>query len=185
LAIDTSDFKNGLAFYLDGEVYQILEFQHVKPGKGGAFVRTRLKKLKNGNVIEKTFRSGEKVEPCFLETVEYQFLFRQGSELTLMDLEIAVPEDAIGPPARFLKEETPVSALQADGQVLGWELPNFLELKIVEAEPGVRGDTASGGVFKGATLETGAAIQVPMHINEGDVVKVDTRTGDYLERVKR
>lgn len=189
MAIDTSDFTNGMAFYMDGDIYQIIEFQHVKPGKGGAFVRTRLKKVKTGNVFEKTFRSGEKFEPCFLEKVPFQFLFRTGSELTLMDLDsyeqVSVPEDAIGDAARFLKEEAEVQALTADGEVLGYECPNFVELKVTEAEPGVKGNSASGGVFKGATVETGAGVQVPMHIEEGDVIKIDTRNGAYIERVSK
>lgn len=189
MAIDTSDFTNGMAFYLDGDIYQILEFQHVKPGKGGAFVRTRLKRLKTGNVMEKTFRSGERFEPCFLEKVAYQYLYRTGNELTLMDLDsyeqVSVPESAIGDAAQFLKEETEVQALTADGEVLGYELPNFVELKVTEAEPGVRGNSASGGVMKGATVETGAPVQVPMHIEEGDVIKIDTRSGAYLERVSK
>ncbi|MGE3127006.1 MAG: elongation factor P [Fimbriimonadaceae bacterium] len=189
MAIDTSDFRNGLAFYLDGEIYQILEFQHVKPGKGGAFVRTRLKRLRSGNVMEKTFRSGEKVDPCFLETVEFQYLYRQADDLVLMDTDsyeqVHVPVDQIGDAARFLKEEAMVNALTADGAVLGYEIANFAELEVTEAEPGVRGDTASGGVTKGATLETGASVQVPMHIDVGDVIKVDTRTGQYIERVNK
>lgn len=178
-----------MAFYMDGEIYQILEFQHVKPGKGGAFVRTRLKKVKTGNVFEKTFRSGEKFDPCFLEKVPYQFLYRTGSDLTLMDLDTyeqtSVPESVIGEAARFLKDEIEVQALTADGEVLGYECPNFVELKVSTAEPGVRGNTASGGVLKGATVETGAAVQVPMHIEEGDLIKVDTRTGAYIERVSK
>ncbi|MBS1724000.1 MAG: elongation factor P [Armatimonadetes bacterium] len=189
VAIDTSDFQNGMAFYMDGEIYQILEFQHVKPGKGGAFVRTRLKKVKTGNVFEKTFRSGEKFDPCFLEKVPYQFLFRTGSELTFMDLDsyeqTSIPEGVIGDAARFLKDEAEVQALTADGEVLGWECPNFVELAVTESEPGVRGNTASGGVMKGATVETGAPVQVPMHIEVGDVIKIDTRTGSYIERVSK
>lgn len=189
MAIDTSDFTNGMAFYMDGDIYQILDFQHVKPGKGGAFVRTRLKKVKTGNVFEKTFRSGEKFDPCFLEKRPFQYLFRTGDELTLMDLDTyeqnSVPQDEIGEAARFLKEGTEVQALTADGEVLGYECPNFLELAITEAEPGVRGNSASGGVMKGATVETGAAVQVPMHIEVGDVIKLDTRNGAYIERVSK
>jgi elongation factor P len=189
MAIDTSDFRNGMAFYLDGEVVQILEFQHVKPGKGGAFVRTRLKRLRNGSVVEKTFRSGEKVDPCYIERVPYQFLFRQGDQVTLMDLDsyeqVQVPSESLGPQARFLKEEMEVQAVTADGQILGYEVPNFVELAVTETEPGVKGDTVSGSVTKSATLETGATVQVPFHINEGDVVKIDTRSGDYLERVSK
>lgn len=189
MAIDTSDFTNGMAFYMDGDIYQILEFQHVKPGKGGAFVRTRLKKVKTGNVFEKTFRSGEKFDPCFLEKVPFQFLFRTGDDLTLMDLDsyeqVSVPSSSIGDSAQYLKEEVEVTALTADGEVLGYEVPNFVVLKVTSAEPGVRGNTATGGVLKGATVETGAAVQVPMHIEEGDNIKIDTRNGAYIERVNK
>lgn len=189
MAIDTSDFRNGMAIYIDGEVHQIIEFQHVKPGKGGAFVRTKLRKLKSGNTLEKTFRSGEKVEPAFVEKVTFQYLYRTGSELTLMDTDtydqVSVPEKHFGDSARFLKEEMEVMALVADGEVLGYEVPNFVELAVAQTDPGIRGDTASGGATKPATMETGAVIQVPFHINEGDVLKVDTRSGSYLERVSK
>jgi elongation factor P len=189
LAIDTSDFKTGMAFYMENEPYQILEFQHVKPGKGGAFVRTRLKRLKNNAVLEKTFRSGERFEPAYMEKRQYQFLYRQGAELILMDLDsyeqIPVAEGTVGPSAKYLKEESEIQALVVDDEILGYELPNTLELVIAETEPGVKGDTVSGGVTKPATLETGAIIQVPFHIKEGDVVKVDTRTDSYIERVNK
>lgn len=189
MAIDTSDFKNGMHMYLDGEVYTIIEFQHVKPGKGGAFVRTRLRKVKTGSNLEKTFRSGEKVEPAFVEKTKLQFLYRQGNELVLMDLDTyeqeQVPESQIGGQAKFLKDDMEITALVANGETLGYELPNFVELQIVETDPGYKGDTVSGGSTKPAKLESGATIQVPFHINEGDVVKVDTRTESYLERVKK
>ena len=189
MAIDTSDFKNGMHFYLDGDVYTITEFQHVKPGKGGAFVRTRLRKLKSGQVLEKTFRSGERVEPAFVEKVKMQFLFRQAGDLVLMDLDtyeqIPVPEETIGAQAKYLKEDVEIVALSANGETLGYELPNFVELEIVEADPGFKGDTVSGGSTKAAKLESGATINVPFHINVGDIVKVDTRTDSYLERVKK
>ncbi|MCG9895264.1 MAG: elongation factor P [Fimbriimonadaceae bacterium] len=186
---DTSDFRNGLAFNMDGEIVQIIEFQHVKPGKGGAFVRTKLKRLRTGATVDKTFRSGEKIDPVFLERVEYQYLYRQGEELVLMDLDsfeqINVPEAVIGDGTEFLKEEMKVLALVANDDVLGYEIPNFVELEIAQTDPGFKGDTVSGSSTKPATLETGAVIQVPYHIKEGDVVKVDTRSGAYLERVKR
>ena len=189
MAIDTSDFRNGMAFYLDGEVHQIVEFQHVKPGKGGAFVRTKLRRLKTGNTLEKTFRAGERVEPCFVEKVNFQFLYRAGNELTLMDLDTydqtSVPEKEFGEGAKFLKEEMEVLAMVADGTVLGYEVPNFVELEITQTDPGVKGDTVSGGATKPATLETGAVVQVPFHLNEGDVIKVDTRTSNYIERVSK
>lgn len=189
MAIDTSDFRNGMAMYLDGEVYQIVEFQHVKPGKGGAFVRTKLRKLKTGNTVEKTFRAGERVEPAFLERVKLQFLYRQGDELVLMDLDtyeqIHVPESVIGTQAKYLKEEMEVGSLVVDGESLGYEIPSVVELVIEETDPGYKGDTVSGSSTKPAKLETGAMINVPYHIKEGDVVKVDTRTDEYLERVKK
>ena len=189
LAIDTSDFKNGMHFYLDGEVYTIVEFQHVKPGKGGAFVRTRLRKLRSGQALEKTFRSGERVEPAFVEKVKMQYLYRQSGDLILMDLDtyeqIPVPEENLGSQAKYLKEDVEVVALKAGEETLGYELPNFVELEIVEADPGFKGDTVSGGSTKAAKLESGATINVPFHINVGDIVKVDTRTDSYLERVKK
>lgn len=189
MAIDTSDFKNGIAFYLEGEVYQIVEFQHVKPGKGGAFVRTRLRKLKTGNVIEKTFRSGEKVEPAWMERRKMQFLYRAGDELVLMDLDSYeqdhVTEAKFGPTSVYLKEEMEVGAMTVDGEVLGYEVPNTVELLVEQTDPGVKGDTVSGGVTKPAVLESGATVNVPLHINEGDLIKVDTRTASYIERVSK
>lgn len=188
MAIDTSDFKNGMHFYMDGDVWTILEFQHVKPGKGGAFVRTRLKKVRTGQVIEKTFRSGERVEPAFVEKTPMQFLYKQGGEAILMDLDtyeqIPVPVGNLGDQAKYLKDETEINALVAGSDTLGYELPNFVELEVVETDPGFRGDTVSGS-NKPAKLETGATVQVPFHINIGDVIKVDTRTDAYLERVKK
>ncbi|MBS1717024.1 MAG: elongation factor P [Armatimonadetes bacterium] len=188
MAVDTSDFKNGMHFFMDGDVWTILEFQHVKPGKGGAFVRTRLRKIKTGAVMEKTFRSGEKVEPAFVEKAKMQYLYRQGGNVILMDLDsyeqVEVPEENLGDQAAFLKEEAEVIALVWNEQHLGYELPNFVELKVTETDPGFKGDTVSGS-NKPAKLESGATIQVPFHISEGDVVKVDTRTGAYLERVKK
>lgn len=189
MAIDTSDFKSGIAIYLDGEVCQIIDFQHVKPGKGGAFVRTKLKRLRTGGTIEKTFRAGEKMDAAYLEKKPYQYLYRQGDELVLMDLEsyeqVPVEQSVIGPAAKFLKEEMEVVGLLADGKVLGYELPNFVELQITETDPAYKGDTVGGGATKPAKLESGAVVQVPFHIGEGDVVKVDTRTGTYLERVSK
>lgn len=174
---------------LDGDVYTIIEFQHVKPGKGGAFVRTRMRKVKTGSVLERTFRSGEKVEPVFVEKVKKQFLYRQGDDLVLMDMDSyeqdPVPSASLGDQAKYLKEDSELIVLEANGEVLGYELPSFVELQIVETEPGYKGDTVSGGATKSAKLETGAVINVPFHINEGDIVKIDTRTDSYLERVKK
>jgi len=189
LAIDTSDFKNGMHIYLDGEVFTVVEFQHVKPGKGGAFVRTKLRKLKTGATLERTFRAGERVEPAFVEKTRLQFIYRQGSDLVLMDMDTyeqePVPESTIGDQAKYLKDDMEITALVADGEVLGYEMPNFVELQVVETDPGYKGDTVSGSSTKPAKLESGATIQVPFHINEGDHVKVDTRTDAYLERVKK
>ena len=188
MAIDTSDFKNGMHFYMDGDVWTIIEFQHVKPGKGGAFVRTRLRKVRTGQVIEKTFRSGERVEPAFVERVAMQYLYKQGSDAIVMDLDtyeqIPIPFGTLGDQGAFLKEESEIAALQANGETLNYELPNFVELEVTETDPGFKGDTVSGS-NKPAKLETGATVQVPLFVNIGDVIKVDTRTGGYLERVKK
>ena len=189
LAIDTSDFKNGMHFYLDGEVFTIVEFQHVKPGKGGAFVRTKLRKIRTGQSLEKTFRAGERVEPAFVEKLKMQFLGRQRGQALVMDLDsyeqFEIPENELGDQAKYLRDDAEIVALVAGGETLGYELPNFVELEVVETDPGYKGDTVSGGSTKVAKLESGASIQVPFHINTGDVVKVDTRTDSYLERVKR
>jgi elongation factor P len=189
LAIDTSDFKNGMHMYLDGDVWTIIEFQHVKPGKGGAFVRTKLRKVRSGQVLEKTFRSGERVEPAFVEKMKMQFLYRQNEDAILMDMDtyeqIPVPMTALGDQGKYLKEDMEIVALQASSETLGYELPNFIELEIVETDPGYKGDTVSGSSTKPAKLESGAVINVPFHLNVGDVVKVDTRTDSYLERVKK
>ncbi|MBI1331529.1 MAG: elongation factor P [Armatimonadetes bacterium] len=186
---DTSDFKTGMAFQMDGDIWTLLEFQHVKPGKGGAFVRTRLRKVKSGQVLEKTFRSGEKIDPVFLEKVKMQFLYKQGSEAILMDLDsyeqIPVEMATLGDQAEYLKEDMEIISLQVREEVLGYELPNFVELEVVETDPGERGNTVSGGATKPAKLESGATVQVPFHINIGDVLKIDTREGKYLERVKK
>ncbi len=175
--------------YLDGEVYTIVEFQHVKPGKGGAFVRTKLRKLKSAASLERTFRAGERVEPAFVEKKKLQFLYKQNDELVLMDMDTyeqdPVSESTIGDQAKYLKEDMEITALVAGGEILGYELPNFIELQVVETDPGYRGDTVSGSSTKPAKLESGATIQVPFHINEGDYVKVDTRSDAYLERVKK
>ncbi|MBL8087832.1 MAG: elongation factor P [Chthonomonas sp.] len=178
-----------MAIYIDGEVYQILEFQHVKPGKGGAFVRTRLRRLRTGNNFERTFRSGEKFESAYMEKKKLQYLYRQGDEIVLMDLDsydqVHTTEEQFGEGCKYLKEEMEVQALTVDDKVMGYELPNTVELVISETEPGVKGDTVSGGATKPATLETGAVVQVPFHINEGDLIKVDTRSDSYIERVSK
>ncbi len=185
--MDTSDFRNGLSFILDGDIFTIVEFQHVKPGKGGAFVRTKIRNLKTGGTIDKTFRAGEKIEHARLDRKPMQYLYHQGDEYFLMDTEsyeqVSVPRSAIGDSVKYLKDGTEVSVIDHDGTIVGVEVPFFAELEIAETDPGVRGDTASGG-SKPATLETGAVINVPFFVNIGDKVKVDTRTDSYLERVK-
>lgn len=184
----TSDFRNGLTFMLNGEIYSILEFQHVKPGKGGAFVRTKLKGVVSGKVIEKTFRSGESVEAVRVERRPYQFLYREGDIYHFMHKEtfeqIPIPEDKLDRP-EFLTENqnVQVAVLAENEKILFTELPEQVVLEVVQTEPGVKGDTAQGG-SKSAKLESGAEIQVPLFINEGDRVKVNTREGSYLERVK-
>jgi len=184
---DTSDFKTGMAFQMEGDIWTLLEFQHVKPGKGGAFVRTKLRKVKSGQVLEKTFRSGEKIEQVSLEKVKMQFLYKQQGEAILMDLDsyeqIHVDMSTLGGQAEFLKEDMEIISLQVREQVLGYELPNFVELQVAETDPGERGNTVSGGATKAAMLETGASVQVPFHINVGDVLKIDTRGGSYVERI--
>jgi elongation factor P len=185
--IDTSDFRNGMSIELEGEIYTIVEFQHVKPGKGGAFVRTRLKNLKSGATLEKTFRAGEKMEQAILERRPMNYLYSSDGEHFFMDMEsfeqVGLPNAVLGDSAKYLKENTEVQMLLHKERIIGADLPFFMELEVSETDPGVRGDTASGG-SKPATLETGAVVNVPLFINVGDQVKVDTRTNQYLERVK-
>src|SRR5499426_43426 len=185
MQVSTADFKKGLRIVFDDQPYSIVDFQHVKPGKGGAFVRTKLKHMRLGRVIDNTFRAGEKVELVDFEEKRMQFLYRD-DRYHFMDLEtydqISLSSDEVGDARDFLKENTEVEILFIEGSPASVELPNFIELAIVKTDPGIRGDTASGG-SKPATLETGAVIQVPLFLNEGDVIKVDTRSGEYLGRV--
>jgi elongation factor P len=185
--IDTSDFRNGLSIELDGQIFQIVEFQHVKPGKGGAFVRTRLKNFQTGAVLEKTFRAGERMEQAIIERRPVNFLYSQGDEYFFMDMEtfdqFSVPASQLGSKVKYLKDNTEAETLVHNDRVIGVEIPFFMELAVVETDPGLRGDTASGG-SKPATLETGAVVQVPLFINVGDRVKVDTRSDTYLERAR-
>jgi elongation factor P len=185
--IDTSHFKNGMSLELDGDIYTIVEFQHVKPGKGGAFVRTRLKNLKTSATLEKTFRAGEKMEQAILERKPMNYLYSSDGEHFFMDMEsyeqVGLPASILGDAARYLKENTEVQMLMHREQIIGADVPFFMELEVAQTDPGVRGDTASGG-SKPATLETGAVVNVPLFINVGDRVRVDTRTNQYLERAK-
>ena len=181
----TSDFRNGLKIDFEGDPYVITYFQHVKPGKGGAFVRTKLKNLKTGAVIEHTFRSGDKVEKPDLEEREMQFMYRMENEFHFMETrtyeQIYLDADHMGDAANYMIENLPVRVLFYKGEPIGIDLPIFITLSIVETEPGVRGDTVSGAT-KPATLESGAVVQVPLFLSVGDRVKVDTRTGTYIER---
>ncbi|MDY0094211.1 MAG: elongation factor P [Candidatus Vecturithrix sp.] len=184
----TNQFRNGLKIELANEPFVIVEFQHVKPGKGGAFVRTKLKSLLTGNVLERTFRSGEKVGKPQLEEKEMQYLYVSDNQYHVMDMEtyeqLFLTEEQLGTSKNYLQENVVVKVLFYNGQPIGVDVPIFVELRIAKTDPGVRGDTASGGT-KPATLETGATVQVPLFLNEGDVIKVDTRTGGYIERVQK
>ena len=185
MQVSTAEFKKGLKIQHDGQPYTIVDFQHVKPGKGGAFVRTKLKHMRQGRVIDNTFRAGEKVELVDFDEKHMQYLYKD-ERYHFMDTEtydqISLSPDEVGDARDFLKENTEVDILFIDGSPVTVELPNFMELAIVKTDPGIRGDTASGG-SKPAQLETGATIQVPLFLNEGDVVKVDTRSAEYLSRV--
>ena len=183
----TAEFKKGLKIEIDGTPYIIVDFQHVKPGKGGAFVRTKLKNLLNGRVVDQTFRSGEKLEKPDLMEREMQYLYREGDRYCMMDNEtyeqIMLTEEQVGEARLYLIENLNVEVLFFNQAPLAVELPNFVELEVAQTEPGFKGDTAAGGT-KPATLESGATLQVLLFISEGDRVRVDTRTGNYIERVK-
>lgn len=184
--ISTNDFRTGLTIELDGEAFQVIEFQHVKPGKGAAFVRSKLRNLRTGAVIEKTFNAGEKVPRARIERREVQYLYNDGKDYFFMDMEnydqLAMNASQLGDAVKFLKENMSLQILNFQGKSIGVELPNFVELEVVETAPGIRGDTASGG-SKPATLETGAVVQVPLFVNVGDKIQIDTRTGNYIKRV--
>lgn len=182
------DFKNGVTFEMDGNVFQVVEFQHVKPGKGAAFVRTKLKNVITGAVIEKTFSPTDKYENAYVERKDMQYLYNDGELYYFMDLEsfeqLPLEESKLGDNFRFVKEEMLCKIISYKGNVFGVEPPMFVELEVTDTEPGFKGDTATGA-SKPATLETGAQIKVPLFINIGDVLKIDTRTGEYLERAKQ
>jgi elongation factor P len=183
--ISTNQFKNGMHIEVDGTVYRIVEFQHVKPGKGGAFVRTKLKALQSGAVVDKTFRAGEKMSRIHTEVSNVTYLYNDGSDVVLMDSEtfeqIHLPADSLNEELRFMKENDTVQLLLVDGKPSSLQLPASVELEVVETEPGVRGDTVSN-VTKPATLETGAVVSVPMFVNVGERIKVDTREARYISR---
>lgn len=184
--ISAGDFKNGLTIEIDGTVFQIIEFQHVKPGKGAAFVRTKLKNVVDGGVVEKTFRPTEKYPQAHIDKKEMQYLYSEGDMYNFMDMEsydqIALPDEAIGDTMKFVKENDMVKMVSYKGNIFSVEPPMFAELEVTETEPGVKGDTATN-VTKPATVETGAQVNVPIFVNQGDVIQIDTRTGEYLKRI--
>jgi elongation factor P len=184
---DTSDFRNGLIIKYKNDLYTITEFQHVKPGKGGAFVRTTLKNLRSGKVLDNTFRAGEGIDIVRVERRKYQFLFREGDFLVCMDNDtyeqINIPKDLFGNSDKFLKEGEEIEILFNGTEIINVEIPIFVNLKVVHTEPGFKGNTATGAL-KPAELETGASVNVPLFIDVDDLLKVDTRTGEYVERLK-
>ena len=184
--VSASDFRNGVTIELEGNVYQIIEFQHVKPGKGAAFVRTKLKNIINGGVTERTFRPTEKFPQARIERKDMQYLYSDGELFNFMDTEsyeqIAINKEVVGDSLKFVKEEEMVKINSYNGGVFAIEPPLFVELVITETEPGFKGDTATGA-SKPATVETGAQVSVPLFVNQGDKIKIDTRTGEYLGRV--
>jgi elongation factor P len=185
-AITTNDLKNGITLQLDNGLFTVVDFQHVKPGKGGAFVRTTLKNARTGAVIDRTFRAAEKVEQAIVDKREMQFLYREGDEYVFMDTEsydqLHVAPAALGNAAGYLVESANAVLAMYEGEIIGVDIPASVELTVTETEPGIQGDRVSGA-RKPATLETGITVQVPLFVNIGDRVKVDTRSGDYLTRV--
>ena len=186
MAISTNQFKNGNHIDVDGTVFKIVEFQHVKPGKGGAFVRTKLRRASDGNVIDRTFRAGEKFRSVRTESRKMQFLYADGSDAHFMDTEsfeqIAVPEAAVAEALRFMTPSSEVEVLFIDDEPADVQLPSAVDLEVAQTDPGLRGDSVSGGGTKPATLETGAVIQVPLFVEQGTRIRVDTRSGEYVAR---
>jgi elongation factor P len=184
--ISTNQFKNGTHIEVDGTVFKILEFQHVKPGKGGAFVRTKLRRTQDGAVLDKTFRAGEKFRPIRTETRRMQFLYSDGSDAHFMDTEtydqMTIPEDQVGDSLKWVLPSQEVELLYVDERPTDVQVPSAVELAVSETEPGVKGDTASGGGEKPATLESGVTVRVPLFVDVGDRVRVDTRSGEYVSR---
>ncbi|MDE6872836.1 MAG: elongation factor P [Lachnospiraceae bacterium] len=184
--VSAGDFRNGITLEIDNAVYQVIEFQHVKPGKGAAFVRTKLKDIKNGGVIEKTFRPTEKYPQAHIERTDMQYLYNDGDFYNFMNVEtfdqVAMTQDQVGDTLKFVKENDMVKMLSHQGQVFSIEPPLFVELEITETEPGFKGDTAQGAT-KPAVVETGATVYVPLFVNQGDKIQIDTRTGEYMKRV--
>ncbi len=184
--ISTNDFRPGVTVEIDGEIWMVVEAQHVKPGKGSAFVRTRLKNVKTGNVLERTLAAGERFPRAHVERREMQYLYQSGDQYYFMDTgtydQIQLSREQLGDVLLYMKENSTLYVLMHEGVPIGAELPNFVELEVVETDPGLKGDTATGGT-KPARLETGATVKVPLFVNVGDIIRVDTRTHQYLERV--
>jgi elongation factor P len=184
--ISTNQFKNGSHIEIDGKIFKIVEFQHVKPGKGGAFVRTKLRKIEDGTVQDKTFRAGEKFRPVRTESRKMQFLYDSGDASVFMDTQdyeqIEIPSDVLGGAMQWVLPNAEVDVLFVDEQPSDVQVPSAIDMKVTQTEPGVKGDTASGGGSKPATLESGVTVQVPLFIEEGEVVRVDTRSGEYVSR---
>ena len=184
--ISASDFRNGVTVEIDGQVMQVVEFQHVKPGKGAAFVRTKLRNVINGGVIETSFRPTEKFPSARIDRVDMQYLYKDGDQYNFMNMEtydqVPVPVDFIGDNAKWLKENDVCQLLYADDELMGVNPPMFIEVEITQTDPGFKGDTVQGST-KPATIETGAVIQVPMYLNQGEIIKVDTRDGKFVSRV--
>jgi elongation factor P len=184
--ISTNQFKNGTHIEVDGNVFKILDFQHVKPGKGGAFVRSKLRRVQDGAVLDKTFRAGEKFRPVRTETRRMQYLYSDGSDAHFMDLEsydqLSIPEDQVADALRWVLPSEELDLLYVDGRPADAQVPSAVEMTVSETEPGIRGDTASGGGDKPATLESGVTVRVPLFVEVGDRVRVDTRSGAYVAR---
>ena len=185
MAVSTNDLKNGMSLDLPEGLFSVVEFQHVKPGKGGAFVRTKLKNLRSGAVIERTYRADEKLEQAIIEKRDMQFLYRDGADFVFMDTtsydQMTASPDSLGDAPNYLKEGDEANLQMYNGEIVGVDLPAAVELTVTETEPGIQGDRVSGA-RKPATLQTGLVVQVPLFVNTGDVIKVDTRSGDYLTR---
>jgi elongation factor P len=184
--VSTNQFKNGMHVEVDGTVFKLVDFQHVKPGKGGAFVRTKLKRVEDGAVIDKTFRAGEKFRPVRTETRRMQFLYADGTDAHFMDSQsydqLAIPEDQVRESLKWIVPNEEIELLYVDEAPSDLQVPSAVELTVTETQPGVKGDTASGGGDKPATLESGVVVRVPLFVNEGDRVRVDTRSGEYVSR---
>lgn len=184
--ISVNDFKTGITIEIEGVLWQVVDFQHVKPGKGAAFVRSKLKNLAKGTTVEKTFRGGEKVTRAFVERKPYQYLYESDGDYVFMDNstydQVQITEDVLGDGLKWLKDSMEVQIVFHGDKILDVEMPTFVELKVTQTDPGLKGDTAQGG-SKPATVETGAVVTVPLFVEEGDVLQIDTRSGEYLKRV--